>query len=158
MKMEAKERKVKDILEKYEKMYSFSISVVGYQGLLIANGFLKNFLDKDMMTAQGDVLLDFANTFMRRVMGQAYVPEQSGLRKHLKVDQLPQRKVELQQITMELAVENYYRKEMEKYEVIITPLDAIEKAFLLVILEKSSNRLIKLDLAMEKRELEQVLG
>lgn len=46
---------------------------------------------------------------------------------------------------------------MERYEIIISPL-IIEDAFLLIILDKQSNRTIKLDLEQEQREIESILN
>lgn len=151
-----KEKVIRQILEKYEKAYSFSFSLVGYNGLLISNGFLKTYLDQDIVTAQGSILIDFVTTFVKRVIGEVHIPENSSLRKYMEVAKLPKRKFEIRNVVIELKLDNYLTKDMERYDIIVSPL-SFEDSYILLILDKSSNRTIKLDLDLEKQEIEEAL-
>jgi hypothetical protein len=139
-------------------MYVFPFSVVGYNGLLVSNGFIKNYLDQNILAAQGGALMGIVDIFVQKVMGEVHIPEDSSLRQFLEVENLPKRKLEVRNMTIELMVENYATKEMQRYDIVISPLELVENAFILLILDKDSNRTIKLNLDQEKREIEEILN
>lgn len=151
----SKEKKIQEILEAYEELYDIPNSAVfNKDGLLVATGFQKKYLNPDVLGGFGGKLFDTALQVIDELFAKPHHKDE--LNQYVEGD-LPKRKTALHHIMLETLISfTGNDADAQPITVMITPISEI--GFLVFLIEvKEHIALIKLTVPQLIMNLQHVL-